>query len=176
VTDGRNGHVVRYDFAMDHGPGHDDHANGIVRRYPEATFTRVEGVPGQPLLDKETGWLYVADTGAGRVYRMNTRTGERSRTLTPRNEPLAEYSEWRGATIEVLLEGLDRPSGLAIADGVLFVSVYGTGEIVAYNLGLAAESARITTGAEGIAGLAVAPDGKLWYADAVADKVVRIDP
>jgi DNA-binding beta-propeller fold protein YncE len=176
VTDGRNGHVVRYDFVADHGPGHDDHSDGIVRRYPEATFTRVQDVPGHVLLDKLTGWLYVADTGAGRVYRMDTRSGAQSRTLTPRNEPLAEFSEWRGATIEVLLTGLDEPSGLALSGSTLFVSLHGTGEIVAIDVNGRTELERIATGAQGISGLAVGPDARLWYTDIAADTVVRVDP
>lgn len=176
VTDGRNGHVVRYDFTTDHGPGHDDHANGIVRRYPEATFRRVENVPGHLVLDHATGWLYVADTGAGRVYRMDTTMGAQTRRLTPRNEPLAEYTEWRGAPIEVLMTGLDRPSGIALSGSTLFVSVFGTGEILAFDLGTRAEVQRIATGARGISGLTIGPDDKLWYVDSVAAQVVRIDP
>lgn len=176
VTDGENGHVVRYDFAADHGPGHDDHANGIVRRYPGATFTRVAGVPGHLFLDKATGWLYVADTGAGRVYRMDTRSGTRSRTLTPRNEPLAEYSEYRGQTIEVLMEGLDKPSGIALDGDTLFVSLFGTGEIVAFDLNGGSELQRISTHAAGISGLTLGADAKLWYVNTTTNKVVRIDP
>ncbi len=176
VTDGRNGHVVRYDFNHDHGPGHDDHSDGIVRRYPEATFTRVDGVPGHLFLDHASGWLYVADTGAGRVYRLDTRTGAKARDLQQRNEPLEEFSEWRGATIEVLVEHLSQPTGLALVDGRLFVALHGTGEIVAYDLNTRAEAERIQTGAPGLSGLAIASDGKLWYSDEAANKVVRVDP
>ena len=176
VTDGRSGHVVRYDFTTDHGPGHDDHSNGIVRRYPDASFRRVAGVPGHVVLDKATGWLYVADTGAGRVYRMDTRSGARSRRLTPRNEPLAEFSEWRGATVEELASGLSRPSGLALAGNTLFVSLNGTGEILAIDIAGRAEVQRIATAAQGISGLALDAEGKLWYTDTAAAKVVRIDP
>src|SRR5262249_13195263 len=46
VFDGKNGHVARYDFQKDHGPGHTDHSDGIVRRYPEATLSRVADIPG----------------------------------------------------------------------------------------------------------------------------------
>lgn len=176
VSDGRNGHIVRYDFATDHGPGHDNHANGIVRRYPDATFKKVDDVPGHVLLDKATGWLYVADTGAGRVYRLDTKSGAFARTLVPRNEPLAEFSEWRGATVEVLLTGLTRPAGLAMTGSTLFISLNETGEIVAFDTANRTELDRIQTNAQGLSGLTVGPDGKLWYTDIVADDVVRIDP
>lgn len=176
VSDGRSGHIVRYDYAMDHGPGHDDHSNGIVRRYPEATFKRLAGVPAHVLLDHSTGWLYVADTGAGRVYRLNTQSGAFSKKLTPRNEPLAEFSEWRGAKIEVLLTGLSRPAGLAMSGSRLFISVNGTGEILAFDTVKGEEIDRIATGSQGIAGLAVGPEGKLWFTDISANNVIRIDP
>ena len=176
VTDGKNGHVVRYDFAKDHGPGHDDHSDGIVRRYPEAKFTAVTGITGHLVLDKASSWLYVADTGGGRVYKMNTLTGTKGRNLQPQGEPLHEFSEWKGITQQVLLTGLNHPAGITIHSHYLFVSLNGTGEIVAYDLDDSKEAARIQTGAKGISGLTVGPDEKLWFVDTAANKVIRIDP
>src|SRR5688572_30860417 len=71
VFDGNNGHVVYYDFQADHGPGADDHSDGIVRRYLDAQVTRVPGVPGHLIVDKASSWLYVADTGGRRIPRMD---------------------------------------------------------------------------------------------------------
>lgn len=176
VADGKNGHIVRYDFAHDHGPGHDNHSDGVVRRYTDASFTRVSSVPGHMALDKATGWLYVADTGAGRVYRLNTLTGERFRKLSAQNEPLAEFSEWRGATREIVAGNLKKPSSVAISDNHLFIGLYGSGEIIAYELASLSEAGRISTGSKGIADLTIGPDGKLWFTDMVASTVTRIDP
>ncbi|MDP2313739.1 MAG: hypothetical protein Q8P41_12600 [Pseudomonadota bacterium] len=174
VFDGLNGHVVYYDFQADHGPGNGDHGDGIVRRYPEAALTRVEGVPGHLVLDEATGWLYVADTGTGRILRVDTATGvaEPARGSFDR---LEEYSRVEGVTVETFVEGLGEPSGLALHDGVLYVSDHGRGEILAYSPE-GEELARITTGAAGLMGLEVGPDGRLWYVDADAATVVRIDP
>ena len=175
VFDGQNGHVVRYDFQRDHGPGYDDHSDGIVRRYPEATLRRRAGVPGHLVLDASTGFLYAADTGRDRVIRLDTTTGTATPLAPPRNEPLIEYSQVRGATVEVFATGIAGASGLAIANGRLFVGSFDTGEIVAVDLATGAELGRVATGASGLMGLAWG-QGKLWFADGVANKVVRIDP
>ncbi|MFN8423799.1 MAG: hypothetical protein U0470_10620 [Anaerolineae bacterium] len=133
VFDGLHGHLVRYDFAVDHGPGWDDHSDGIVRRYVDAKVTYVADVPGHLALDKAGGWLYAADPGGGRVIRLKIDSGRRAQTLQPENEPLAELSVWRGATVEVFATGLRRPSGLALHDGRLFVGEAKAGIIVAYD-------------------------------------------
>lgn len=184
VADGTAGHLVRYDFAVDHGPGWDDHSDGIVRRYPEAAIERVADVPSHLALDAATGWLYAADTGGGRVIRLDVASGRRAARLTARNEPLAELSRWDGAAVEVFARGLRRPSGLALvrdsddpdAPGRLFVGDHATGEIVAYDLATGDELGRLRTGARGLAGLEVGPDGRLYFVDMDADTVTRIDP
>ncbi|MBK7342995.1 MAG: hypothetical protein IPJ06_07800 [Saprospiraceae bacterium] len=45
VFDSWNQTIVRYDFQEDHGPGNDDHDDGIVRRYLEITVNRDGDVP-----------------------------------------------------------------------------------------------------------------------------------
>jgi hypothetical protein len=176
VSDGTAGNVVRYDFRRDHGPGHDDHSDGAVRRYPEATVRRVPDVPGHLALDRASGWLYYADPGGARVVRLQTGSGAVARALTPYAERLAEYAEVRGATVEVVVaRGLRRPAGLALANGRLFVADHATNEIVAYDM-QGRELQRVQTPAGGIMGITVGPDGKLWYVDGAANAVVRIDP
>jgi hypothetical protein len=176
VSDGTAGNIVRYDFRRDHGPGHDDHSDGVVRRYPEATVRRVPDVPGHLALDRESGWLYYADPGNARVVRLQTRGGAVGRALAPFAERLAEYSEVRGATVEVVVaRGLTRPAGLALANGRLFVSDHATNEIVAFDV-QGRELQRVKTPASGIMGIALGPDGKLWYVDGAANAVVRVDP
>jgi len=174
VFDGANGHVVYYDFARDHGYGWDDHDDGVVRRFPEAEVTRVNNVPGHMHVDPDTGWLYVADTGAGRVFRLDTRSGEMVRPLQAFNEPLAEYSEWGGASVEVVTTDVDTPAGLTIANGRLFVGDYATGEILAIDLATLEEVDRIKTPATGLMGIEVSPEGELYYVDGNADELVVI--
>ncbi len=174
--DGHSGHIVYYDFAADHGPGCDDHSDGIVRRYTEATATRLPDVPGHMALDRQTGWLYYADTGAGVVRRLDTAPGDRARNLGRTNEPLAEFSQWTGATVEVFANDLQEPTGLALGDGLLFVGDHGTGRIHAYHLDSGTELARLDTGAEGLMGLERGPDGRLWYVDAAANELRYVEP
>lgn len=175
VFDGKNEDIVRYDFQEDHGPGYDDHSDGIVRRYVDVNVERVEGVPSHLVLDPDSGWLYFVNTAKGKVRRLDTATGKVTGSLAEVMEPLEEYSKVEGAVVEVFAEGLQQPSGIALQDGRLFVSDYATGEIVAYALD-GGELGRIHTEAEGIMGITVGPDGKLWFVDAAANEVVRVDP
>ena len=176
VFDGLHGHVVYYDFKRDHGPGYDDHSDGVVRRYVEASVTRVPGVPGHLALDRDSGWLYVADPGGRRVIRLDVRTG-RVVPLSPSglSEPLAEYSRVVDFDVEVFASGLQVPSGLVVDDGRVFVSDIATGEIIAYDTD-GDELARAETPARGIMGMTLGPDGKLWYVDGVENQLVRLDP
>ncbi len=177
--DGYYGNIVYYDFGEDHGPGEDDHSDGIVRRHVNATVSRVPGVPGHMILDKATGWLYICDPGGRRVMRLNTKNGEYVGSGNfdgSQTEQLTEYSRYAGATYEALVaDGLQRPSGIELYNGRLFVTDNWTNEIVAYDLD-GKELNRIQTPAESIMGITIGPDGKLWYVDAEADQVVRIDP
>jgi hypothetical protein len=88
VMDGFNGNICRYDFVSDHGPGYEDHSNGIIHRYTDVSFSRVTGIPSHVVLDKESGWLYFIDGGTKKVKRMNTLTGSVTGTLnTPSSAP-----------------------------------------------------------------------------------------
>lgn len=176
VFDGHNGHVVYYDFQQDHGPGGDDHSDAIVRRYPEADVARVPDVPGHLALDRETGWLYVADTGNARIRRLDTASGVQAEEIRRANEPLAEFSIYEDAAVEdVITEGLERPSGIHVASGMLFIGDHATGEIRVHALDGFALLARLDTGAEGLMGLELDAEGRLWYVDAAANELRRVD-
>jgi len=178
--DGTAGHLVRYDFAVDHGPGWDDHSDGIVRRFPEAAVRREPDVPSHLALDRSTGWLYAADTGRGRVIRLDIASGQLLEHVAPRNERLAELSTWGDAAVEVFATGLREPSGLALVrdgtGGRLFVGEHATGVVVAFDVATGDELGRMTTGARGLAGLEVGPDGRLYFVDMDGDTVTRVDP
>lgn len=176
VFDGMHGAIVRYDFQNDHGPGFDDHSDGIVRRYTDAVVSRVAGVPSHLALDKASGWLYVADTGNRKIIRLDTRSGQAG-TVLPKAEPsIREHISWTGARVETFIStGLTQPSGIVIAGDRLFVGDHATGEIAAYDM-TGKQLARIKTPARAIMGLTIGPDGRLWYTDGIANEVVRIDP
>ena len=178
-ADGYYNNIVYYDFQQDHGPGWDDHSDGIVRRYMDAVIARYPNVPGHMILDKATGWLYIADPGNRRVTRLNTTTGS---ATAPGNldgsqlEPLQEYTRYTGATYEVFVdEDLTRPCGIALHENRIFVSDNSTGDIVAFDME-GNELNRISTPASSIMGVEIGPDGKIWYVDASNNQVVRVDP
>ena len=183
-NDGHYGELVRYDFAEDHDTGYDDHSDAIVNRYSDIQLGHVLGVPGHMELDHDTGILYIADPAANRVLWVNT--DDTTYTTTDlmndpsRMEPLAEYSRFTGIEWGVLATGLDRPTGIALHDGQLFVSEYGNGNIVAYDLPANGKGGtyvdEIETTATAIMGLEFGPNGHLYYVDNGQDEVVRIDP
>ncbi|MGB1438079.1 MAG: thrombospondin type 3 repeat-containing protein, partial [Candidatus Poseidoniaceae archaeon] len=183
-NDGYYGELVRYDFQADHDTGEHDHSDGIVRRYSDIQLTHSFGTPSHMIMDKSNGILYIADAGANRVVWVNTDDTTTTTTNIMNDpsqlEPLAEYSEITDVEWGVLATGLNRPSGIALADGQLFVSENGNGKIVAYDLASNGKSAvqldKIQTSASSIMGLEVGPNGHLYYVDNGQDKVARIDP
>jgi hypothetical protein len=177
VFDGMNGNLVRYDFQDPHCIGCDDHSDGIVQRHTDVTVRRTPNVPSPLYLDRAPGLLYIADTANGRVLKVDPTTAAPVGNLQGiAIEELVEYTEWRGATVTEIASGLSEPSGIALAQGVLFVSDHGTGEIVAFDVN-GNELGRISVpDGPGIMGLEIGPDGKLWYVDGDHDVVVRVDP
>ena len=157
----------------------------LISSYPR------NGDPGHMILDKQTGILYIADTGANRVLWVNTddTTYNTENILDPlwyqnpsstQKEDLAEYSVITGVEWGVLDTGLSRPSGIALEAGRLFVSENGNGDIVAYELSTNGKSATeidsIQTSASSIMGLEIGPNGHLYYVDNGRDQVIRVDP
>jgi hypothetical protein len=172
--DGMNDTIVRYDFQADHGAGGGDHSDGIIWRYSDTTVTREANVPGHMELDHATGMLYIADTGAGRIMRLDTTTGTNVGSL-PGDWDGATYESVEGADYQVLVEGLGEPSGLALHEDRLFVSDHASAEVIALELD-GTEIERMSTPADRIMGIEIGPEGNLWYADAGANEVVRVDP
>jgi len=183
-NDGFYNELVRYDFQEDHDTGEHDHSDGIVHRYSDIELSRFGGVPGHMILDKNTGILYISDTGANRVLWVNTddttTTSEDIYNEQSRVEPLAEYMRITDVEWGILDTGLSRPSGIALENNTLFVSEYGNGQINAYDLFEDGKGAtfldNIQTSAQKIMGIEVGPDGFLYYVDNGRDQVIRIDP
>lgn len=182
--DGYYADLVYYDFRADHDTGEDYHADGIVRRYSEISLSRSVGTPSHMVLDKDSGILYIADSGAGRVLWVDTDDASTTSTNiyndASRLEGLHEYSRITDVSWGVLDNGMQRPSGIALDGDTLFVSTNGNGQIRAYDLGTTPTTATllqtVDTAASSIMGLEVGPDGKLYYVDGFQDKVIRLDP
>jgi len=178
LFDGQNGNIVFYDFKEDHGPGNSNHDDGIIRRYSQVTVTKDGDVPSHLILNKANGWLYIVDNGADRVIRMNTATGTVQSALTG-FENIAEYSQMTGAVQETVIDtGLTRPSGIDLVDDRMIVGDYTTGDIRFYDISVnpALYLGKISTGAAGLTGIKVGPNGNIWYTNRLLNEVKKATP
>jgi hypothetical protein len=172
--------VTRYNFNMDHGPGMDDHADGQKWHYIRGEVAMVAGVPSHLAYDAANGFLYICDTGNGRLLRLHTTTGAAGST------PVASFSgdgvdyEVTGSTLDVVVAPggvLVRPSGVEYHNNIIYVSDYATGIIHAFDLsGNRVNWLDTGRGANSLTGITIGPDGRLYFCDIKNDNVTRIDP
>lgn len=178
IFDDWNEDIVRYDFVDDHGPGNDDHSDGLLRRYEDIGISTDGDIPNHLILDKDTGWLYFVDNGSDRVIRLDINSGEVGTSLPLINEPLSEHSRMANFTTEVIIDaGLEAPCGIEIFEGTLYVGDYATGDIIAYDMNNDfAEIARIATGETGLTGIKIGPDGNLWFVNRLQNTLKVAEP
>jgi hypothetical protein len=180
VFDGWDGAIVRYDFAEDHGAGYDDHSDGVISRYVSGQVERVRGVMSHLVLDRDTGLLYIADTGNGRIAVLDTASGVRGESLFSLEitfDGAPDHHRMDNPTFETFVDGLDRPSGIAIADGHLITSEHGTGMLKVYNLADGSEVAALDTksGPEALAGIWSDSLSVVWFLDGTGDALYRME-
>ena len=183
-NDGYYEELVKYDFMMDHDTGGHDHSDGVVHRYSEIHLNHLYGIPGHMVLDKDTDILYISDPGGNRVIWVNTDdTSYQSEDIMDdpsRLEPLSEYSRITGVEWGVLLDDVNRPSGIALYGNQLFISLNGDNSILSYSIDIDGKSAvkqgMINTTASSIMGIEIGPNGNIYYVDNENNEVVRIKP
>jgi hypothetical protein len=178
VFDGNSSNIVYYDFVEDHGPGQSYHGDAIIRRYTEVIVSKEGDVPSHMILDKATGWLYIIDTGNDRVLRMNTNTGNFKNALSP-IETVEEYSEMENVVSETVVDsGLTQPCGVDLIDDRLIVGDYTTGDIRFYDIGVnpVAYLGKIQTGAAGLTGVKIGPEGNIWFTNRLTNMVQKVVP
>ncbi|GJM32869.1 MAG: hypothetical protein DHS20C18_18700 [Saprospiraceae bacterium] len=178
IYDDWNNDIVRYDFVNDHGPGNDDHSDGIVRRYKNIGIMADADIPNHMILDKTTGWLYFVDNGNDRVMRLDINSGGVTSTLPLINEPLAEHSRMGNFTTEVIIDaGLERPCGIEIMENRLLVGDYANGDIIVFDMDNGFEElGRIPTLETGLTGIKIGPDGNIWYTNRLENSVKVVEP
>ena len=184
LFDGYHNTVAKYNFQEphpDHEHGGEDHSDGIVYRYDEIDIERVSGLSSHMVLDKETGYLYICDTGNQRIIKMNTNTGIINYSLTPYGENIEGYYSMIGVQYETIIDsGLILPTGIDIYDNYLIVSDYSNGDVIFYdldNLGINQELKRLHTDRENdLMSIKVGPDGTIWYVGTNTNELIQIIP
>jgi DNA-binding beta-propeller fold protein YncE len=182
VFDGAHAALTRYDFRLDHGPGGEDHSDGIVNRYVEGQVAYAPRVPSH--MEYDAGLLYVADTGNNRVAILDPSTGTAGTRISPNYDGNIQIA-MTGGTLTTLVDGasvaqMQRPSGLALDGDVVYVTdnetsvLFGfdraTGELLDW-LDL---SPQVAPG--GLMGIAFDEVGRLFLVDALTDRVLRLAP
>ncbi|MBK7335019.1 MAG: hypothetical protein IPJ00_02155 [Saprospirales bacterium] len=164
-------------FGRTTAPENDDHADGIVRRYMEIQVKKDGIVPSHLVLDKASGWLYVVDNGNDRVLRLDINSGNVVGDCRLSKNPWRSTPKWAMLCWEVIVqEDLDRPCGIELIENRLLVGDYATGEIIVYDIdNNFLELGRIATGAPGLTGIKIGPDGSIWFTNRLQNTLTRLD-
>mgnify|MGYP000014602864 FL=1 len=181
VYDDYNNDIAMYDFAEDHGPGNSEHDDGRVLRYQGMGLNAINTTIVCHLeLDKAKKWLYFVDGGNQRIIRLDITSGVLGGAPSwGPYETLAEYKKVLGFTWEIVADtGLIEPAGIDIIDDRLVVTDHSNGDIIFYDVSNipATEIGRLQTNEPGIMGVVLGPEGKIWYANHLFHKVVKIEP
>ncbi|MBM4179184.1 MAG: redoxin domain-containing protein [Ignavibacteria bacterium] len=181
VSDAKYLGISRYDFRDPHEVGGTDHRDGVIRRYVETSITQAErGRPAHIALDKQTGYLYYVDPGKGEIHCLNTKTGRVKDTLRmppSSSEDVEEFTSVVGAEFWTVVKGLSRPIGIEVVGKRLLVGDELTSRIYVYAIEgkIVTPMGYIQTQAVSLHGIAVGPDGRIWYVDKKAGTVCRLD-
>jgi hypothetical protein len=179
IFDGWHSAITVYDFQSDHGAAGADHSDGIVTRYVEGSVLWVENVPSHMEFDEATRTqLYIADTGNNRIAVLDTNTGAMGGNTFP-NYDGSLQRRLDGAVITTLVDGgtlgMVAPSGLAVFDGHIYVSDNATSTIYAFTMeGEVVDWLVTGMPAGSLMGLEFDPEGRLYVADGLSNRVLRI--
>merc|ERR1719484_339525 len=140
------------------------------------------------VVDAATRSLFVSSARTGEILRVDADSGAFSRSARGGDGagvpeypafssrlPSFEYSVYECTTQAVFASGLDEPTGLALADGVLYVAEHATGAIVAFEVASGARLGAFETGRPGaLQGMDVSPAGVLYVVDGAADELLEV--
>ena len=167
LFNGQLGSLDRYDFHEPHVIGGEDHSDGEMERYVEGELLRVPELPSHLVLDKQSRLLYVVDSGHRRVVRLDIDSGVESGNV-PTNDPIPRHARMDGADLEELVPPgtLERPSGIALGAGVVFVSDNATNRIYAFDeAGALLRAVDVELPEQSLGGITLGPDQQLYLAD-----------
>lgn len=176
-----NGHdlsIDRYNFAVDHGPGNDDHADGEIYRYVPGEVLGIDEAPSHIFYRAEDRHLYIADTGHKRLLKLHTASG-RPGSGFDGSEPVVARHHVDGAKLTELVPPgtLETPSGIEVHEGIVYVTDHATSRFHAFDLeGQPVRTLDTGLPAGSLAGFTFGPDGKIYLVDLLSSRVYRIDP
>jgi hypothetical protein len=168
-----------YDFHADHGPGKDDHSDGEIYRYAAGEVKGVNDTPSHLFYDATDKFLYVADTGHGRIVRLDTTKGKKGAELDRQMELIAGNALMTGTSVEEVVPPgtLTKPSGLEVRGNLIYVTDTATSTFHVFDrTGKEVRHLSTELPAGSLAGMAFASDNKLYFADKIGGRVLRIDP
>jgi len=172
---GLAGSIERYDFAADDGIGNDNHGDGLTWQYAKGMVARVANVPSHLAWDAASSTLYIADTGNARIAKLDALSGTAGARVPTHETPIQVMD---GAMLETVVDGdVQKPSGLELHDGLLYVTDNAASRILAFDLdGVLVNY--LDTGIAGgaLGGMNFGPDGKIYFVDMLGNRVLRIDP
>lgn len=174
---GDAGSLDRYDFKVPHAPGLDDHSDGEILRYATGQLSRVTNVPSHLAYDRETEMLFAVDTGKQRLVRLDTKTGTRGADIDQYDRVQVHSSMDGASLVEIVRPGVfQRPSGLALERGVLFVTDNALGRIFAFDRAGRLLRTLETGFADGaLGGIVIGPDHKAYITNVASGEVLRIE-
>lgn len=183
VFNGRHGSLDRYDFHEYHAPGDDDHSDSETWRYAQGQVKRVAEIPSHLAYDPQSKTLYIADTGNGRIGKLDVSAPPSNAVLVTKKTSMdGPLYRMEGATVADLVPAtagqVTRPSGIALRNGIVFVSDAANGRLSAFDAATGELVNSLETALPDGAATAIAfgPDGKLYVADRLGNRVLRIDP
>lgn len=168
----------RYDFGQDHGPGFDDHSDGIIHRFLEGQVEGVDNVSSHLTVDKDNQILYVADTGNQRIMAVDIDSGTQGRTFGGLEPVRVRAAMDNVMNWDVVPRGLlEAPSGIELHRGLIFVTDNATSRFYAFDMS-GNEVKRLDTGLPpgSLSGFDFGPDGKIYAVDTLTARVLRLDP
>lgn len=181
VFNGAEGSLDRYDFGAPHYPGAEDHSDGEVTRYTlDSPLARTPNVPSNLVM--QDNYLYVADTGNGRVVRLDLdQAFAEDGTFLTFESLVGDLME---ATVDTVVDSAAlqaawgdsvEPSGLAFFDAdTVVVANHASGHLSLFSP--EGEELRTidTELGPGIGGLTVM-DGVIYFTHITERKVYRVD-
>lgn len=173
--------IDKYNFNKPHEPGGDDHSDGEIYKYVEGQVKGADDnvTPSHLVFDASDGFLYVADTGNQRIVRLDTTGGKKSSELPRKNEILKGGGMMSGVDLEEVIKPgvLTKPSGIEIKNDLLYVTDAETSTFHVFKKdGTEVRKLKTDLPAGSLAGFTFGADGKIWFADKVGARVLRIDP